>query len=203
MTQLEIWAPPLLIWAVNLIKSKYLDAEIGYDVGTGHLSSVLICPCFNRSPFRSTKNVGSSLEVKYPSDSMFCHSGLPATSVEISTVLTEMWKWDWREGPLSKKMFQGKNYPKVKWMGAKNPATLVNLWSCWIHCNVLWRNLWLTLLEVGVLADRQWNSKEKIKGLTISCAKFLLDFSCRSKDPLNREELIPLEISSAQHWPFM
>lgn len=35
MTQLEIWAPPLLIWAVNLIKIKYLDAEIGYEVGTG------------------------------------------------------------------------------------------------------------------------------------------------------------------------
>lgn len=28
---------------------------------------VLICPCFNRNPFRSAKNVGSSLEGKYRS----------------------------------------------------------------------------------------------------------------------------------------
>lgn len=35
MTQLEIWASPLLIWVVNLIKSKYLDSEIGYEVDTG------------------------------------------------------------------------------------------------------------------------------------------------------------------------
>lgn len=51
---------------------------------------VLICPCFSRNPFRSAKNVGTSLEGKYLSGSMFCHNGLPATSVEISTILTDM-----------------------------------------------------------------------------------------------------------------
>lgn len=36
MTQLEIWTPPLLMWEVKLIKSKYLDAEIGmgYEICT-------------------------------------------------------------------------------------------------------------------------------------------------------------------------
>lgn len=69
MTQLEIWTPPLLMWEVKLIKSKYLDAEIGmgYEICTG-LSLVLICSCFNRKLFRSSKTVGSPLKGKYPSD---------------------------------------------------------------------------------------------------------------------------------------
>lgn len=82
----------------------------------------LICLCFSRNPFRSAKNIGCPKEGKYPPDSMFCHNGLPATPVEISTILTKMWKWDWREGLSSKKIFQGRNYPKVKWMRVKPPC---------------------------------------------------------------------------------
>lgn len=74
MTQLEIWAPPLLIWEVNLIKSKYLDAEIGmgYEICTS-ICLLLICSCFNRKPFRSAKIAGSPLEGKYPSDFNLSH----------------------------------------------------------------------------------------------------------------------------------